>query len=196
MLFQIDDRRQLLLSVIDLKTKVGTAARSRGLHAALIRLRLHPMNLSRPDYSTSTDLTGREPRLAHKKGHYRLSLRGLGTMLNMLPPEAISLDAAAAALRNKDFYVRYNAARLLRRRGDRDARQIMEDALISGDVPTRASVARELYGFSWYSAEPLLRRALNDEDVRVHECAVYALCDLRELHGYQLMVGSAAPRTR
>jgi len=63
----------------------------------------------------------------------------------------------------------------------------MEDALIGGGVPTRASVARELYGFTWYSAEPLLRRALHDEDVRVHECAVYALCDLREVHGYQLM---------
>ena len=133
-------------------------------------------------------LTGREPRLAYKKGHYRLSLRGLGTMLNILPPEAISLDAAEAALRNKDFYVRYNAARLLRRRGDRDARVIMEDALMNGEAPTRASVARELYGFSWYSAEPLLRQALKDEDVRVHECAVYALCDLRELRGYQLLV--------
>ncbi len=133
-------------------------------------------------------ITGREPRLAYKKGHYRLSLRGLGTMLNILPPQSISLDAAEAALRNKDFYVRYNAARLLRRRGDRDARVIMEDALMNGEAPTRASVARELYGFSWYSAEPLLRQALKDEDVRVHECAVYALCDLRELRGYQLLV--------
>ena len=133
-------------------------------------------------------ISGREPRLAYKKGHYRLSLRGLGTMLNILPPEAISLDAAEAALRNKDFYVRYNAARVLRRRGDRDARIIMEDALMNGDAPTRASVARELYGFSWFSTEPLLRRALKDEDVRVHECAVYALCDLRELQGYQLLV--------
>jgi HEAT repeat protein len=133
-------------------------------------------------------ITGREPRLAYKKGHYRLSLRGLGTMLNMLPPESISLDAAEAALRNKDFYVRYNAARLLRRRGDRDARIIMEDAVMNGEAPTRASVARELYGFSWYSAEPLLRQALKDEDERVHECAVYALCDLRELRGYQLLV--------
>src|SRR5512139_3646938 len=96
--------------------------------------------------------TGREPRLAYKKGHYRLSLRGLGTMLNILPPESIALDAAEAALRNKDFYVRYNAARLLRRRGDRDARTIMEDALLNGDVPTRSSVACELYGFSCYSA--------------------------------------------
>jgi HEAT repeat protein len=133
-------------------------------------------------------ITGREPRLAYKKGHYRLSLRGLGTLLNILPPESISLEAAEAALRSKDFYVRYNAARLLRRRGDRDARIIMEDALVNGDAPTRASVARELYGFSWYSAEPLLRQALNDEDVRVHECAVYALCDRHELRGYQLLV--------
>jgi len=73
------------------------------------------MNLQDP--MTTITLTGREPRLTHKKGHYRLSLRGLGTMLNVLPPEAISLEAAAAALGSKDFYVRYNAARLLRRRG-------------------------------------------------------------------------------
>jgi HEAT repeat protein len=133
-------------------------------------------------------ITGREPRLAHKQGHYRLSLRGLGTLLNLLPPESISLEAAGAALRSKDFYVRYNAARLLRRRGDRAARLIMEDALMHSGAPTRASVARELHGFSWYSAEPLLRQALQDDDVRVHECAVYALCDRREPGGYRLLV--------
>ena len=134
-------------------------------------------------------LTGREPRLARgKQSQYRLSLRGLGTMLNILPPEKISLEAAAAALRSKDFFVRYNAARILRRRGDRDARLIMQAALTTGEVPTRASVARELYGFSWFSAEPLLRQALKDHDARVRECAVYALCDLRELNAYQLLV--------
>lgn len=136
-----------------------------------------------------TVITGREPSLVRgQPGRYRLSLRGLGTLLNVLPPEAISLEAAAAALRSKDFFVRYNAARILRRRGDRAARLIMRAALSDGKVPTRASVARELYGFSWYSAEPMLRQALKDEDARVRECAVYALCDLRELNGYQLLV--------
>ncbi len=139
--------------------------------------------------SKMTVITGREPRLARgKQGQYRLSPRSLGTLLNILPPEKISLDAAAAALRSRDFFVRYNAARLLRRRGDRDARLIMQAALTTGEVPTRASVARELYGFSWFSAEPVLRQALKDHDARVRECAVYALCDLRELNGYQLLV--------
>ncbi len=134
-------------------------------------------------------ITGREPSLARgKQGQYRLSLRGLGTLLNVLPPEAISLEAAAAALRSKDFFVRYNAARILRRRGDRSARLILRAALSDGNVPTRASVARELYGFSWFSAEPMLRQALKDDDARVRECAVYALCDLRELNGYQLLI--------
>jgi HEAT repeat protein len=136
-----------------------------------------------------TVITGREPRLARgKQGQYRLSLRGLGTMLNVLPPDKISLEAAAAALRSRDFFVRYNAARILRRRGDRDARLILHEALNTGDVPTRASVARELYGFTWFSAEPLLRQALKDHDARVRECAVYALCDLRDLNGYRLLV--------
>ena len=51
-------------------------------------------------------ITGREPRLAagyHKKGERRLSLRRLGTMLNMLPPEAVSLDALAEAVHSQEF---------------------------------------------------------------------------------------------
>jgi hypothetical protein len=60
--------------------------------------------------------------------------------------------------------------------------------LRKGNVPARASVARHLYGFSWFSAESLIRLALQDEDYRVREAAIYALCDLRELNAYQLMV--------
>jgi HEAT repeat protein len=136
-------------------------------------------------------ITGREPRLMFgfgKSGQQRLSLRRLATMVNMLPPEAISLEAAAEMLKNDEFFVRYNAAKMLGRRGDRPARMIMEDALNSGSAPTRASVARHLYGFSWFAAEPLIRKALQDKDARVREGAIYALCDLRELNAYQLMI--------
>ncbi|MCU0496602.1 MAG: HEAT repeat domain-containing protein [Anaerolineae bacterium] len=138
-----------------------------------------------------SQITGREPRLASgytKKGERRLSLRHLGTMLNLLPPEAVSLDALAAAVHNEEFFVRFNAAKLLSRRADRDSRLILQDVLDNGDVPARASVARHLYGFSWFAAEPLIRKALKDKDYRVREAAIYALCDLRELNAYQLMV--------
>lgn len=136
-------------------------------------------------------ITGREPRLAAgyiKKGERRLSLRRFATMLNMLPPEAVSLDALAAAVHNDEFFVRYNAAKMLAKRADRDSRLIIQDVLETGETPSRASVARHLYGFSWFAAEPLIRKALQDSDYRVREAAIYALCDLRELNAYQLMV--------
>ena len=135
-------------------------------------------------------ITGREPRLAvgyTKKGERRLSLRRFGTMLNVLPPEAVSLDALAVAVHNDEFFVRFNAAKMLARRGDRDARLIVEETLNKGESPSRASVARHLYGFSWFSAESLIKLALKDDDYRVRESAIYALCDLRELNAYQLM---------
>jgi hypothetical protein len=138
-----------------------------------------------------SDITGREPRLASgyvKKGERRLSLRRFATMLNMLPPESVSLDALAVAIHNEEFLVRFNAAKMLAKRGDRDARKIIETALNDAEPPTRASVARHLYGFSWFAAEPLLREALEDKDYRVREAAIYALCDLREYNAYQLMV--------
>ncbi|MEO0563228.1 MAG: hypothetical protein AAF125_14060, partial [Chloroflexota bacterium] len=61
---------------------------------------------------SNSKITGREPRLTivGGRGERRLSLRGVATMLNMLPPEAISMDAAEAALRSEDFFVRYNAS--------------------------------------------------------------------------------------
>lgn len=141
--------------------------------------------------TNQTPITGREPRLASgfsKQGQRRLSLRRLATMINVLPPEAISLEAAAEMLRNEEFFVRYNAAKMLGRRGDRDARMVMQEVLNTGEAPSRASVARHLYGFSWFAAEPLIRQALKDQDERVREGAIYALCDLRELNAYQLMI--------
>jgi HEAT repeat protein len=64
----------------------------------------------------------------------------------------------------------------------------MEDVLKNGEAPSRASVARHLYGFSWFAGEALIKLALKDEDHRVREGAIYALCDLREYNAYQLMV--------
>jgi len=141
---------------------------------------------------SNSKITGREPRLTVApgggQGQRRLSLRGVANMLNMLPPEAITLEAADAALRSEDFFVRYNASKMLARRGDRDARVAMERILDDGPATSRASVARHLYGFSWYSGEALIRKALNDDDARVREGAIYALCDLRELNAYKLMI--------
>ncbi len=135
-------------------------------------------------------ITGREPRLISgytKKGERRLSVRRFATMLNLLPPDAVSLEALAAAVHHEEFLVRFNAAKMLSRRGDRDARQIIEATMKAGDAPARASVVRHLYGFSWLTAEPLLKQALKDADYRVREAAIYALCDLREFNAYQLM---------
>jgi hypothetical protein len=139
---------------------------------------------------TNTAITGREPRLATsyiKHGQRRLSLRYVATMLNVLPPEAVSLDAAAEMLKNEEFFVRYNAAKMLSRRADREARLLMQNALSDSEPRTRATVARHLYGFSWFAAEPLIRLALQDKDSRVREAAIYALCDLHEMNAYQLM---------
>ncbi len=136
-----------------------------------------------------TATTGHEPCLAsgsEGRGERRLSLRRLGTMLNALPPEAISLEAAAVMLRSEDFYVRHGAGGLLARRGDRDARRILQEALADAHAPTRASAARHLYAFSWFAVEPLLRQALADPDHRVREAAIYALCDRRDRHAYRL----------
>src|SRR5262245_13580282 len=138
--------------------------------------------------SGTTKITGREPVLSTSstgQGKRRLSLRHLATMLNVLPPEAISLEAATEMLKNENYFVRYNAAKMLSRRGDREARMIMQEALTKGEARTRATVARHLYGFSWFSAEPLVKLALQDTDSRVREGAMYSLCDWRDLNAYQ-----------
>ncbi|MBN2305679.1 MAG: HEAT repeat domain-containing protein, partial [Anaerolineae bacterium] len=146
-----------------------------------------------------TPITGHEPRLsttrAGSRGMQRLSPRRLATLLNVLGPDSISLDAAAAMLHHEGFFVRYNAARLLAERGDREARLILADALENGSAPTRASIARHLGRFSWYVAESLLRAALADPDERVREGAVYALCDLRELAAYRLLTDTLSTET-
>lgn len=147
----------------------------------------------------STEISGKEPQLvggsfAHP-GKRRLSLRRLGTMLNVLPPDAVALDALIEMIHSEEFFVRYNAAKLLGKRADRDARRIVETVLETGDSRSRASVVRHLYGFTWFSSEPLLRRALQDSDHRVREAGVYALCDLRQMNAYQLLTETLVDET-
>ncbi len=135
--------------------------------------------------------TGREPVLSQhtaQKRSWRLSWQNLGNLLHLLPPESVSIEAAEAALHHKEFYIRYTAGRLLSRRADRDAWLVMQRALQSEQAPVRASAARFLYGFSWYSAESLLRLGLEDADERVREASVYALCDCYQGAAYQILV--------
>lgn len=139
-----------------------------------------------------TQFNGREPRIsdtnANEKGKRRLSLRRLGTMLNILSPDVVALDAVSEMIQSEDFFVRYNAAKLLSKRGDRDARLVAEDALKTGSSRARASVARHLHGFSWFSAEPMIKIALADSDSRVREAVIYTLCDLKDMNAYKLML--------
>jgi HEAT repeat protein len=140
--------------------------------------------------SDNSLFTGREPRLSSsytQHGKRSLTTGRLAQMLEVLPPNMVSLDVAAEALRNESFYVRYAAARLLNKRGDRAARMVMQKILSEDNVRSRASVARYLYGFSWFAIEPLIQQALGDTDARVREGAMYALCDMRELNAFELM---------
>ena len=136
-----------------------------------------------------SEITGREPRLSRstQTGGNRLLPRRLANLLNSVNPDSVSLDAVAEALKSDDFFVRYNAGKLLGRRADRSARLLCETTLASGGPLARASVARNLHGFSWFTAENLYRQALHDEDSRVREAAVYALCDTAELNAYHLL---------
>lgn len=159
--------------------------------AALDASHSQPEANSSSEATSSAKITGHEPELAggrHESGLQRLSLRNLGALLNVLPPESISLEVAKEALHSDDFYVRFSAAQLLSRRGDRDARLVMQELLTNGTAPQRASIAYHLERFSWFVAEPLLRQALGDPDLRVRESAIYALCRLRGFQAYQLLL--------
>lgn len=176
--FIVDSERGLYVSVHDLKT------RRKLLENAFVAT-LHKRGNGADQEEI---ITGAEPQViqGHSTGR-RLSLRGLATMFNALPPEAISVEAARAALLSDNFSARYNAARALSRRGDRDARLAVQYVLEKGSVPARASAARHLSGFSWYAAEPLIRLALADADVRVREGVMYALSGFGTLAAFEIM---------
>jgi HEAT repeat protein len=136
------------------------------------------------------EITGREPHLIQtesSKGKQRLSIRRLRSMLSTIAPDSVSLEAAVQMLQSDDFYVRFSAAELLGKRADRETRVALQELLNSADTPIRASIARHLYYFSWFVAEPLFQIAFNDPDPRVHESAIYALCNLRDLNAFQLL---------
>jgi molecular chaperone DnaK (HSP70)/HEAT repeat protein len=176
--FRVDALRQLRVTVTDLKTR-------KTLLSDEIAVQLQG---EKSEFSGENGLTGREPSLVkRKKAGFRLSLNGLVSMLNLLPPEQISVEAYAAALRSDDCMVRFNAADQLARRADRDARLAFEDALQTGTPHQRASAAGHLYRFSWYAAEPLYRRALDDDDPRVREAAIFSLCKMRLPEAYALV---------
>jgi molecular chaperone DnaK (HSP70)/HEAT repeat protein len=176
--FRVDSMRRLRISVSDLKT------RKKLLDDAV----LATLRGEKDEFNGDQKLTGREPSLVKREtAGFRLSLKGLASMLNLLPPDQISVEALAAALRSDECMVRFNAADVLSRRADRDARLAFEDILQSGTPHQRASAAGHLYRFSWFAAEPLYRLALNDSDHRVCEAAVFALCKMRLPEAYALV---------
>lgn len=136
-------------------------------------------------------LTGREPHLFQSpaiKGKQRLSLGRLGNLLSTIAPDSISLEAAVEMLQSDDFYVRFSAAELLGKRADRETRLALQHLLETAETPVRASIARHLHYFSWFVAEPLFQQTFTDPDPRVHESAIYALCNLRDLNAFQLLL--------
>lgn len=134
-----------------------------------------------------SQITGREPRLFLTNSRQKLLPRRLAALFSTLNPNAVSLDAVRAALNSDDFFVRYNAGLLITRRPDRAIRLLCEQVLRHDPPLARAAVARVLHAFSWFSAQPLIRLAFRDTDTRIHEAAVYALCDSKHLNAYQLL---------
>ena len=182
--FQVDASRRLRLSITDLKT-----------HRQLVDevLTLRPLSEDETEENRAQGTHGCEPMLVASgkpAGGYHLSMRNLASALKLLPPAQVSDGALAAALRSNDSLVRFNAAELLCRRGDREARLIIDDVLASGSAPQRASAAQHLYRFSWYAAEGLFKRALEDQDNRVRESAVFALCKMRAAEAYTLALSA------
>jgi len=184
--FHVDKSRQLHIAVTDLKT---------GKKLVKDIIALIPSFEGEKELKANNEDTvnGSEPALVVSPafgGGYRLSLRNLASALNLLSPSQVSSDVLAAALRSNDCLARFNAAKLLCQRGDRDSRLIFDDVLTHGTPPQRATVARHLYQFSWFVAEPLFKRALNDPDVRVREGAVFALCKMRAPEAYRLALNT------
>lgn len=182
--FHVDAARKLRLSVTDLQ-------RHKKLFDDAIAL-----SPGSPEMGTGsvkidpTDDRKCAPALAvaGSAGGYRLSLRNIASALNLLPPSQVSDAALVAALRSSDSLVRFGAAEMLCKRGDREARLIVEDVLVHGAPAQRASAVQHVYRFSWFTAEGLFKHALKDTDVRVRESAVFGLCKMRVPEAYRLVV--------
>jgi len=187
--FRLDENRRLWVDIVNPKT--GQFYLQNTLLADL-----EMEEASEIDAETN----GHEPTIvteSYQRGGVRLSIRQLANLLsaNALPPEAYSIEAAAVMLHHKDLYVRFEAARMLGRRGDRSARLILEEAIKQSKAPTRASAIRHVYGLTWFSAEPLLQAALDDFEWRVRESAIFALCEFRDPRAYQLATAALQNET-
>jgi len=181
--FSIDVMRRLRVSVSDLKTRkkllIDSIVTPLGMQAAT--------SPSSEKDSNTEKISGHEPSLSRrKKNKFHLFLQSLTAVFNRIAPEQVSSDAFLAALRSEDSLIRFEAADALARKGDREARLAFENILQTGTSHQRASAVRHLYRFSWFTAEPLFRQALNDEDERVREAAVFSLCKMRAPEAYIL----------
>ncbi len=184
--FRVDASRRLRLTVTDLQTRRKLAE-----DVALLSLNTappHPDVPSKEDAVISvakSDLSVAPALSRPAKTGFKLSLAGI---MGLLTPQQATPEILAAAMRSEDSLVRFNAADLLARRGDREARLVFEDLLRDGLPHQRASAARHLFRFSWFTAEPLFRCALADADPRVAESAVFALCKMRQPEAYRLVM--------
>lgn len=180
--FHVDAGRRLRLAVTDLRT-----------HQKLFDgvIPLSP-SAALANGEKATGTLAQAPALATKSagGGFKLSLRNLASALHLLPPSQVSDQALAAALRSSDPLVRFNAAEILGKRGDREARLVMEDVLTNGAPAQRASAAQHIHRFSWFTAESLFKQALQDTDPRVREGAVFGLCKMRVPEAYRLVLES------
>lgn len=175
--FHVDTGRNLRVSVTDLQRHKKLFEDAVALGAAAAPLE----NGEKAEGNLAPALAA-----AGSGGGYRLSLRNLASALNLLPASQVSDEALAAALRSSDSLVRFGAAEMLCKRGDREARLMMEDILAHGTPPQRASAVQHVYRFSWFTAEGLFKHALSDKDIRVREGAIFGLCKMRVPEAYRL----------
>ena len=178
--FRVDSLRRLRVSVLDLRT------RNKILVDALVTVLGSSGEIFDPDLNVG-EASGNEPALIKfKKNKLQSFIQAFTSLIKYAVPERVAVDAFLADLRSDDTLKRFDAADTLARRGDRDARLAFEDILEHGTPPQRASAARHLYHFSWFTAEPLFHKSLIDEDQRVREAAMFALCKMRIPQAYSL----------
>ncbi len=175
--FRVDAARHLRLTVTDAHTNATL------LQDAIVA---NPFGAPRPDaFPAETDA----PMLVAAPKTGGGFFKGLAKkMFGFLPQSALSANTLGEALLSDDALVRFEAAKTLTERGDRESRMMIEEVLARGTPPQRASVVWHLGRTTWFTAEPLLRRALDDADPRVREAGVFALCKMRQPEAYKLVM--------
>jgi len=178
--FRVDAMRRLLVSVSDLKTR----------KQLLVDESVAALGALPTDQNIDVEKqSGYEPTLSkHRNSKLRLLVQRFFMIFESISPKRLSMEASLAALRSEDALARFDAADALARSGNRDARLAFENILHDGTPHQRASAARHLYRFSWFAAELLFRQSLGDDDTRVQEAAIFALCKMRLPEAYALAV--------